>query len=172
VWTDGYGSADNGSVVGHLESPFAERVIVNSGNQSMPLFYDNRGPSSYSEAYRDLEAEQSDWLAYDAEALTLHFHGSTAKDHNIETDRLYVVVEDDRNGSAVVYHPRPEALLSDGWQEWTIGFDEFGDVDLRHVKRLTLGVGDRSNPQPGGDSVVYIDDIGLTSGATQSNVEE
>jgi len=42
-------------------------------------------------------------------------------------------------------------------------------VDLRHVERLTLGVGDRNDSQPGGNSVVYIDDIGITSGASQVN---
>ncbi len=167
TWIDGYGSADNGSVVGHLAAPFAEREIVHTGLQSMPLFYDNSRPASYSEAYKDLEAEHQDWRVDDANALTLYFHGSIEKDHNIETDRLYVVVEDDRDGVAMVYHPDPEALLSGDWQEWTISFDEFGDVDLRHVERLTLGVGDSSNPQRGGNSIVYIDDIGLTSGASQ-----
>ena len=71
----------------------------------------------------------------------------------------------------MVYHPTPEALLRDGWQKWTISFDEFSQVDLHHVKRLTLGVGDSSNPQRGGESVVYFDDIGLTA-AQEGGVEE
>ncbi len=171
VWTDGYGLAENGSVVGHLVAPFAEREIVHSGRQSMPLFYDNRRSFSYSEASKDLEVEHQDWLVDDAEALTLYFRGSTEKDHNTETDRLYLAIEDDQDRRAMVYHPTPEALLRDGWQKWTISFDEFSQVDLHHVKRLTLGVGDSSNPQRGGESVIYFDDIGLTA-AQEGGVEE
>jgi F5/8 type C domain/Right handed beta helix region len=169
VWFDGWMN-ESGSRVGYLEAPFAERWIVNSGQQAMPLFYDNKGFPSYSEAYRELEAELQDWHVGDAEALTLYFHGSTSQDHSIETDRLYVAVEDDRGLVAVVYHGDPEALLSDDWQEWTIGFEEFGNVDLSHVTRLILGVGNRDNPQLGGSSVVYIDDIGLSAGGTQTAV--
>jgi F5/8 type C domain len=166
VWFDGWMN-ESGSRVGYLEAPFAERGIVNSGLQAMPLFYDNKGFPSYSEAYRELEAQLQDWYVGSADALTLYFHGSTDRDRNIETDGLYVAVEDDRGLVAVVYHGDPEALLSDDWQEWTIDFGQFAGVDLSHVTRLILGVGNRNNPQPGGSSVVYIDDIGLSADTVQ-----
>jgi hypothetical protein len=162
VWIDGWRNG-TGSQVGYPPAPFVEREIVNSGQQAMPLFYDNRWAPFYSETYRDLEVELQDWHAVEADALTLYFHGSADHDHDIAADSLYVAVEDDHGRVAVVHHGDPEALLSDDWQEWRVSFDEFGDVDLSHVKRLMLGIGDRDDPQPGGHSVVYIDDIGLSA---------
>jgi len=41
AWIDGYDDPTNGSLVGNDMPPFAEQTIVNSGNQSMPMFYDN-----------------------------------------------------------------------------------------------------------------------------------
>ena len=58
TWLDGWVN-ETGSTVGHLESPFAEHTIVNSGRQSMPLFYDNTGGAT-SEA--DFDPAQ-DWTA-------------------------------------------------------------------------------------------------------------
>ena len=162
VWIDGWQNG-TGSQVGYPPAPFVEREIVNSGQQAMPLFYDNRWAPCYSETYRDLEAQLQDWRAAEADALTLYFHGSIDQDHDIATDRLYVAVEDGQGRVAVVHHGDPEALLSDDWQEWRVSLDEFGDVDFSHIKRLMLGIGDRDAPQAGGHSVVYIDDIGLSA---------
>jgi hypothetical protein len=160
IWLDGWVN-DTGSTVGYFEAPFAERWIVNSGAQSMPLFYDNRPAPFYSETHRDLEGELQNWTVDGAEALTLYFHGSTEKDHDPDSDRLYVAVQDDQGRVAVVRHPDRDALLLDGWQAWTIVLERFGDVDLTCVARLIVGVGDRNVPRSGGSSVVYIDDIGL-----------
>ncbi|MHC4521490.1 MAG: hypothetical protein ACYTAS_23095, partial [Planctomycetota bacterium] len=41
-WLDGFVNG-TGSTVGYFEAPFAERTIVNSGSQSMPLEYANDG---------------------------------------------------------------------------------------------------------------------------------
>jgi hypothetical protein len=163
IWLDGWIN-ETSSTVGYFEAPFAERWIVNSGTQSMPLFYNNALSPFYSETYRELEEELQDWNVDGAEALTLYFHGSTEKDHDVNTDRLYVAVQDHQNRIAVVRHPDREALLADGWQVWTIPLERFAGVDLTHVQRLIMGVGDRNNPRRGGNSVVYIDDIGLSAG--------
>ena len=40
-WVDGYADQSTGSIVGHLEAPFAEQTIVHGGKQSMPLDYNN-----------------------------------------------------------------------------------------------------------------------------------
>jgi len=53
TWLDGWVN-ETGSMVGYLEEPFAERTIVNSGRQSMPLAYDNSAAPFYSEAEYDL----------------------------------------------------------------------------------------------------------------------
>jgi Carbohydrate binding domain len=53
TWIDGWVN-ETGSTVGYLEAPFAERTIVNSGSQSMPLQYDNGAAPFYSEAEYDM----------------------------------------------------------------------------------------------------------------------
>jgi len=53
TWLDGWVN-ETGSTVGYLEEPFAERTIVNSGRQSMPLAYANSAAPFYSEADYDL----------------------------------------------------------------------------------------------------------------------
>ena len=53
MWLDGWVN-ETGSTVGYLEAPFAEKTVVNSGIQSMPLAYDNSAAPFYSEAEKDL----------------------------------------------------------------------------------------------------------------------
>jgi concanavalin A-like lectin/glucanase superfamily protein/F5/8 type C domain-containing protein len=53
TWIDGWVN-ETGSTVGYFETPFAERTIVNSGSQSMPLEYDNSVSPFYAEAEYDL----------------------------------------------------------------------------------------------------------------------
>ncbi|MHC4520310.1 MAG: carbohydrate binding domain-containing protein, partial [Planctomycetota bacterium] len=53
TWLDGFVNG-TGATVGYLEAPFAERTIVNSGRQSMPLDYVNDAAPFYSEAEFDL----------------------------------------------------------------------------------------------------------------------
>ncbi len=53
TWLDGWVN-DTGSTVGYLEAPFAEKTVVHSGSQSLPLIYDNSASPFYSETERDL----------------------------------------------------------------------------------------------------------------------
>ena len=50
-------------------------TIVHGGSQSMPLFYDNPGASSYSEAIRTFGIPQ-DWVQGGIKTLVLYFRGS------------------------------------------------------------------------------------------------
>ncbi len=161
TWIDDIQYGGNARV-GHWYAPFAETEIVRNGFQAMPFFYTNTKWPYYAETYRDLEEPLQDWLIDGAAALTLFFHGSTNRNHNVETDWLYVAIEDSAGRTTLVYHPDPEALQTGDWQQWTIEFDEFAGVDLSHVVRLILGMGDRSSLRSGGNNVVYIDDIGLS----------
>jgi hypothetical protein len=76
-WIDGFGIADNGSQVGYLLPPYAERTIVHGGSQSMPLFYNNTGGITNSEATLTL-ATLRDWTHYPVDELSLWFHGIPA----------------------------------------------------------------------------------------------
>ncbi|MCU0917665.1 MAG: hypothetical protein MUC88_24350, partial [Planctomycetes bacterium] len=63
--------------------------------------------------------------------------------------------------SKVVKHADPAATTLASWQEWKIPLSELSGVNLAAVKKLTLGVGDRASPTPGGAGRLYIDDIGF-----------
>ena len=83
-------------------------------------------------------------------------------------ETLYVAVEDTAGQVAVVTHPAGEvASLLAGWNEWQIPFDDLAGVDLSRVATLYIGVGDRDNPAPGGDGLVYVDDIGFGKPAAE-----
>jgi Concanavalin A-like lectin/glucanases superfamily len=74
TWLDGWVN-ETGSTVGYLEEPFAEQTIVNSGAQSMPLYYDNSAAPFYSETERDLGDMDLD--ATGAEMLRFFVAGQT-----------------------------------------------------------------------------------------------
>jgi hypothetical protein len=77
TWIDGYADASSGSIVGHLDPPFAEQTIVHGGKQSMPLAYDNSVSPYFSEAYRDFASTQ-DWTAHGVDSLSLWVRGAQA----------------------------------------------------------------------------------------------
>ena len=73
AWADGWING-SGSTVGYLIAPFAERTIVHSGGQSMPLAYDNSAAPFYSDAEYDLGG--MDWDAHGADTLRVYVAGS------------------------------------------------------------------------------------------------
>ncbi len=73
TWIDGWVNG-NGSTVGYFDAPFAEKSIVHSGSQSMPLAYDNAISPFYSEAERTFEAGQ-DWTTNGTDSLSLYCRG-------------------------------------------------------------------------------------------------
>ncbi len=76
-WIDGFGIPDNGSQVGYLLPPYAEQTIVHGGLQSMPLFYNNEGGVTNSEATLALNSTR-DWTEEGVAELSLWFHGAPA----------------------------------------------------------------------------------------------
>ncbi|MBN1363157.1 MAG: hypothetical protein JW993_21335 [Sedimentisphaerales bacterium] len=77
TWLDGYEITENGSQVGHSNPPYAEKDIVNSGLQAMPLYYTNTGSVAYSEA-EQVFASPQDWTTNGADTLSLYFRGDPA----------------------------------------------------------------------------------------------
>jgi hypothetical protein len=78
-------------------------------------------------------------------------------------DNLYVVVEDNSGLSEAYVHPEsPNAVQRGDWYQWNIPLSAFGDagLNLRSVKKMTIGVGDRSAPLHG-VGLLFIDDIWL-----------
>jgi hypothetical protein len=143
-----------GSAVGdETTGSYTEETIVHGGNQSMPFWYDN-SVFRYSEATLTLTHPRN-WTERGVNTLTIWFRGDS--DNAAET--LYVAL----NGSAVVNHVNPNAAQIDEWTEWNIDLQAFADqgVNLSNVNSITLGLGNRNNPIPGGEGKLYYDDIRL-----------
>jgi hypothetical protein len=152
AWADGFADQTNGSLVGHDTPPFAEQTVVHTGGQSMPFSYDNS--AGKSEATLTLTYPR-DWTEKDVSTLTIWFKGSPAN----AAEPIYVAL----NNAALVTHENPEAARIGFWTEWNIDLQTFADqgVDLTNVNSLTLGLGRRTNPIPGGSGMMYFDDIRL-----------
>jgi len=130
-----------GSIVGNNQAPFAERSIVSSGQQSLPLEYDNAfGPS---EARLSLDAP--DWTASGIRTLSLMFHGQAGN-----TGTLYVKI----NSTKLLYDLDPAHIARPAWQAWNI--DLSGVAGLQNVTELTIGVDGASAA-----GMLYIDDVRL-----------
>jgi hypothetical protein len=148
AWVDGFGDPTNGSLVGYVNPPFAEQSNVHSGNQSMPLEYDNAGGKS--EATLTLTANK-DWTVKGVDTLTIWYRGSNSN----SAETMYVML----NGSANVDNDDPAATQASGWTEWNIPLQAFADqgVNLANVNSITLGLKSGS----GGTGMIFVDDVRL-----------
>jgi len=148
AWIDGFGDPTNGSLVGYVNPPFAEQSNVHSGNQSMPLEYDNA--ASKSEATLTLTSNK-DWTVNGVDTLTIWYRGNAAN----SAETMYVML----NGSANVDNDNPDAALAAGWTEWNIPLQAFADqgVNLANVNSITLGL----KSGTGGSGMIFVDDVRL-----------
>jgi hypothetical protein len=153
TWLDGFIN-DTGSTVGYFNAPFAERSIVNSGKQSMPLEYDNSGSPFYSEAELDLGS--MDLEANGADSLRLFVIGQADND----AEPLYVAVEDLSGNVAVVTHADAAIATSAEWSAWVIPYSDLAGANLGRAAILYIGLGNRDNPAAGGSGMIFIDDVG------------
>lgn len=76
-------------------------------------------------------------------------------------DSLYVALTDAKGRLGLVVHPDPAAVNVADWTRWAIPLDHFAQagVDLKAIKSMQLGIGDRARPRPNGAGMIYIDDI-------------
>jgi hypothetical protein len=152
AWVDGFDDPTNGALVGYDQPPFAEQTIVNNGNQSMPMFYDNS--VGKSEATLTLTSNR-DWTVNGVDTLTIWFRGNSSN----AAEQMYVTL----NGTAKVDIDNSDAATTTRWTQWNIPLQAFADqgVNLANVTSITLGLGNRSNPVAGGSGTMYVDDIRL-----------
>ncbi|HUU18846.1 MAG TPA: LamG domain-containing protein [Sedimentisphaerales bacterium] len=157
TWIDGWNDPTNGATSGYpnpifgIGEHYMETTIVHGGEQSMPLFYDNS--AGLSEVTKTLNA---DWTQDDVVTLTLFYYGDASN----AIEPMYVAV----NGSAVVANDDPKAVLANDWIQWNIPLQEFADqgVNLANVDTLSIGLGNKADPQAGGGTGhVFFDDIRL-----------
>jgi len=151
-WFDGFGTTDNGALVGNDLPPYAEQTVVHSGAQSMPYRYDNTNKTS--EATLTLVYPR-DWTEEGVTKLSLWFRGAGAN----AADKIYIAL----NGNAVVYHDSTAATQTSGWNQWVIDLQAFADqgVNLTNVNTITIGIGTKGGPAAGGTGTMYFDDIRL-----------
>ncbi len=154
TWIDGYTNKASGSTVGNIVAPFAEQKIVHSGKQAMPMAYDNSNKPFYSEAERALDTPQ-DWTVNGINTLVLFVQGLTSN----TADQIYVALEDKAGKMAVVTNPAATLLTKTEWTEWKIPLAGFAGVDTKTVKKIVVGVGNRTAPKAAGNGTVYVDDI-------------
>jgi len=155
-WLDGYGVDTNGALVGNDLPPYTETNIVHGGNQAMPYSYDAN--LKYAEAIHTLTYPRN-WTEKDADRLVIWFKGDWI---NVAVP-MYVAIANTTGTPAVVNHDNPEATRIDVWTEWVIPLQAFADqgVDLTDVNTLSIGFGNKANPQAGGSGKVVFDDIRL-----------
>jgi hypothetical protein len=153
AWIDGYDDPTNGSLVGNDMPPFAEQTIVHSGNQSMPMFYDNSAAAK-SEATLILTTNR-DWTVNGVDTLTIWYRGNSAN----AAEQMYVTL----NGSARVDNDIPDAATITRWTPWNIPLQAFADqgVNLTNINSITLGL----SSVTGGTGTMYFDDIRLLAPA-------
>jgi hypothetical protein len=147
-WVDGWGTTGNGSQVGYTSAPFAEKVIVHGGIQSMPFTYDNTGNAT-SDATRTY-AENQDWTKAGVKTLVIYFRGNTTN----TTGQLFCTV----NTSRVNYSGNTSALATAEWTQWNVELAALG-ANLKAVKSLTVGVSGTGKGQ------LFFDDFRLYKSA-------
>jgi len=177
VWVDGVGFTlpepgnpgnGTGALVGHdiwsVDSPYFEGSImetdnVHGGGKAMPLYYDNSVSPYYSEVERTWTAPQN-WTVEGVTDLMLYVRG--APDNGVAP--LYVAIEDSAGHVAVLAHPDTTVVTATDWTEWKIPLSNVADAGatLTAVKKMYIGVGNRTAPTPDGAGMILVDDIRLT----------
>jgi hypothetical protein len=139
-WIDGFGTTDNGALIGNDLPPYAELNDVHGGGQAMPYRFDNANKTS--EATLTLVYPRDLWFKGDS--------GNAA-------ERMFVAL----NGNAVVYHDDPAVTQIGRWTKWVIEQAAFAGVDLTNVDTITIGFGTKGSPAAGGTGAMLFDDIRL-----------
>ena len=156
AWPDGYQIPTNGALVGNDFPPYAERDIVRTGVQAMPLFYNNSGAATYSEAEHAFGVPQ-DWTKQGVQALSVYFYGTAGN-----TGQLYLKI----NGVKVAYDGDPADIAGPVWNHWSIELASLG-MNLQNVTALALGIDGN-----GASGTLYVDDIVLTPGSSATATGE
>ena len=153
-WLDGFEDPANGSLVGYDAPPFAEQVIIHGGLQSMPIYYDNS--AGISEATLTLTSNRN-WTENGVNTLIVYFKGNWQN----AAEQMYVAVD-----GKVVNHEKPDATQTGIWTAWNIDLQTLSSqgVNLTNVNTITIGFGDKANPQAGGGiGTMFIDDIRVST---------
>lgn len=80
-----------------------------------------------------------------------------------EAEPMYVTIANNNGTTATVSHEDTNATLISSWTEWNIDLKDFSDqgVDLTDINSISIGFGDKVNPQAGASGKMFFDDIRL-----------
>jgi hypothetical protein len=98
------------------------------------------------------------WLTGGLKFISLQVHGLTDNG----ADKLYIALEDHDGRSCTLYHPDPNVLIAEAWQQWQIPLSDFTGVNLSKISKVFLGIGTRyqtSHPDYHLAGTIYSDDI-------------
>jgi len=146
--------------------PYVERTIVHGGRQSMAFDYNNAPVPYYTEFEREL-VPFADWTLNGADTLVLYVRGRAVNDPT----PLYVEVQDSAGRVCVAAYPDPQVLAATQWVQWKIPLSQFTShsLNMKRIKKMYIGVGDRNNPTPGGLGRIYIDDIRIAKSGQEES---
>ena len=162
VWQDGTTNGTN-AVIG------IDTTLVQGGLQSMYMNYNNTYSPYISEANMlcsALPGCPNDWTAAGVKILTMSLHGNPS----FAEPNVYVILQSSSNGvthSGIVYYSDLNELRQGLWEYfrfWAIDLARFSaqGVDLHNVTMLSIGIGNKANPTPGGTSTdFWVDTIRL-----------
>jgi hypothetical protein len=71
---------------------------------------------------------------------------------------MYLIVEDGNGKTATAANAT--AVTTPDWTAWKIPLSSLTGVNAAKVKKLIIGIGDKTAPTAGGTGIVFIDDIG------------
>ncbi|MCP4611172.1 MAG: hypothetical protein GY845_20885 [Planctomycetes bacterium] len=147
TWSDGFGIETNGALVGHdpPQPSYAEMTIVQGGNQSMPIWYDN-STAQVSEATRTFDPAQ-DWSRSGITTLSLFVNRAVDQS---EGD-IYIKINDTE--VALVNTSTYPPGRAPGWVRYNV---ELNGMEVTSVQSMTIGIA-----EAGVEGVLYVDDIRL-----------
>jgi hypothetical protein len=168
TWIDGWGFSEDeffptgnpgngtGAMIGYDPAlgDIVETRIVHGGRQAMPFDYNNVNSPYYSETVRTWNAAQN-WTVNGVNTLTVHVRGQASNGAAV----LYVTLDDSTGKSATVSYGDDTLVKSGTWVAWSIPLSRFSGINPAKIKKMTIGVGKRAQPTPGGAGLIYIDDI-------------
>ncbi len=167
VWLDGWDDDNNGSTMGYPEPDFiagehyVETENVHGGEQSAPIFYNNS-----STTYSEVSVNVSDlpigtnWTTGSPEMLVLWFYGNSSN----TPAKMYVKIN---NQSPEYYPGNIDVVTQPLWKQWNIDITGY---NLNSITSLVIGF-ERADT-PGGESMVFVDDICLYREVPPISTEE
>jgi hypothetical protein len=74
---------------------------------------------------------------------------------------LYVALEDNTAKVKVITNDNSLASVEPSWQEWNIALTQFSSagLNLKAIKKMYIGLGNRTTPKAGGTGTIFVDDI-------------